>query len=168
MCGTVLPKCIVCGVILTEENAYRKQGSRTGFQSRCKKHQIEYQSRLREKRKEQKGHTTIETKVAGDGSVRLRYNPRRQVVDIRGPIKAQESAFFFVEIFDRKWTHSGTEKEFHYRLVHVSRELWEEATVDMQTLEEFQEDAKQAKEIENAVHDRKSARRRRSGQEGSS
>lgn len=158
LCGTELAKCIVCGIILTEDNAYRKQHSRTGFQSRCKKHQVEYQSQIREKRKEQKGHTTVETKVAGDGSIRLKYNFLRQVVDIRGPSKAQESAFFFVEIFDRKWTHSITSKEFHYRLIHVSRELWEEATMDMQTLEEFQEDAKQAKEIEDAVHDSESTR----------
>jgi len=92
----------------------------------------------------------METKVVGDGSVKVRYNALRQVVDIRGPLKAQESAFFFVEIFDRKWTQSKTVKEFHYRLVHVSRELWEDATMDMQTLEEFQEDAKEKK---NAIHD---------------
>ncbi len=163
---TEKPKCIDCEVVLTPENAYRKRGSKTGFQTRCKKCQIEYQTKMREKRKEQKGHSSLEAKLCGeDLSMKLVYNRTRQLVDIYAPVKAKESCLFWCEAFDRKWSivTEGTHN-IHYRVIHVSQLLWDEVTADLQTKESVEEEQNKVKQIEeeqDALQSGKLTRRRR-------
>lgn len=129
MCSTLHPRCQDCDVLLTGDNTYRR------WSKRCKKCQVEYQIRMREKRKGQKGHSTLVVKRSE--KLRLVYNPRRQLVDIFAPLctGGLDALEFWAIVFGKEHTIKETTKRYQLRVPHVSTADWNECTADLEEVE---------------------------------
>ena len=129
-------RCLGCGVVLNDRNAYPHPRTSDGLQSRCKDCQLERQRKKRSSRKESKGIRSVVVCRIVDTGVLLTYNRERQLVDITGPKGEVEIGRYWARTFGRESREKVKRKKFYIRVLHVGLRLWKEVTEELEVIDD--------------------------------